>query len=73
MAVTVKKSCILTCPHCDIASREEMPIDFCQYYYECKKCGALLKPVPGDCCVYCSFGDTPCPPRQAYADCCSSD
>ena len=27
-------------------------------------CGALLKPKPGDCCVFCSYGDVPCPPIQ---------
>ena len=27
-------------------------------------CGALLKPKPGDCCVYCSYGDVACPPIQ---------
>ncbi len=23
-----------------------------------------MKPKPGDCCVFCSFGDVPCPPIQ---------
>lgn len=42
-----------------------MPTDACQYFYECKACKALLRPNPGDCCVFCSFGDRPCPPIQA--------
>ncbi len=42
-----------------------MPTDACQFFYECKGCGVLLKPLPGDCCVYCSYGDVPCPPIQA--------
>jgi hypothetical protein len=25
---------------------------------------ALLKPKSGDCCVFCSYGDVPCPPIQ---------
>ena len=35
-------------------------------------CGAVLKPKPGDCCVYCSYGDIPCPPIQESGDktCC---
>ncbi|MGJ0427313.1 GDCCVxC domain-containing (seleno)protein [Methylocystis sp.] len=25
---------------------------------------ALLKPKAGDCCIFCSYGDMPCPPIQ---------
>ncbi|TGE15005.1 hypothetical protein E5J99_13940 [Hymenobacter elongatus] len=25
---------------------------------------AILKPLAGDCCVYCSYGTVPCPPIQ---------
>jgi hypothetical protein len=35
-----------------------------KFFYECKGCGALLKPKAGDCCVFCSYGDVPCPPIQ---------
>ncbi|MGI8731262.1 MAG: GDCCVxC domain-containing (seleno)protein, partial [Solirubrobacteraceae bacterium] len=27
-------------------------------------CGERLRPRGGDCCVFCSFGDMPCPPKQ---------
>ena len=47
-----------------------MPEDACQYFYECKHCNTLLKPKPGDCCVFCSYGDTPCPPIQLDQSCC---
>ncbi|MCZ6863810.1 MAG: GDCCVxC domain-containing (seleno)protein, partial [Alphaproteobacteria bacterium] len=30
--------------------------DACIYFYDCKGCGALLKPNAGDCCVFCSYG-----------------
>jgi hypothetical protein len=30
-----------------------------------KGCGTRLKPKPGDCCVFCSYGSVPCPPIQA--------
>lgn len=59
----------LTCPHCGHQSKDLMPTDACQYFYDCKGCGAVLKPLPGDCCVYCSFGDVKCPPIQ-MGDCC---
>ncbi len=54
----------LTCPQCGHKSRETMPTDSCQYFYECQGCGALLKPLQGDCCVFCSYGTVPCPPIQ---------
>lgn len=54
----------ITCPKCGFASKETMAIDACQFFYECKGCGAMLKPIAGDCCVYCSYGDMPCPPVQ---------
>jgi hypothetical protein len=55
----------VTCPKCGHRTRENMPTDACQFFYECKACGSVLKPKPGDCCVFCSYGDTPCPPVQA--------
>ena len=54
----------LTCPICGGVSQATMPTDACQYFYDCPHCGAVLKPKPGDCCVFCSFGDAPCPPKQ---------
>ena len=55
----------LTCPECGYKSIETMPTDNCQFYYECKGCGALLKPLQGNCCVFCSYGTVPCPLIQA--------
>ena len=54
----------LTRPECGQQTKDKMPSDSCQYYYECKSCNALSKPKPGDCCVYCSYGDVPCPQVQ---------
>lgn len=54
----------LTCPKCGSASTETMPTDACQFFYDCPQCQALLRPNKGDCCVYCSYGDVPCPPIQ---------
>ena len=52
----------LTCPECGATAREQMPTDACQFFYECEGCHAVLRPLPGDCCVFCSFGSVPCPP-----------
>ncbi|MBP1094415.1 hypothetical protein JOE50_004945 [Bradyrhizobium japonicum] len=43
---------VITCPVCHHASAETMPTDACQFFYDCKGCGARLKPKSGDCCVF---------------------
>jgi len=58
----------LTCPHCGTRETLTMPTDACLFFHACAGCARLLRPRPGDCCVFCSFGDVPCPPRQATAD-----
>ena len=55
----------ITCPECGHVETETMPTDACQWFYDCKGCAVVLKPKPGDCCVYCSYADIPCPPIQA--------
>ncbi|HEX2668712.1 MAG TPA: GDCCVxC domain-containing (seleno)protein [Gammaproteobacteria bacterium] len=55
----------LICPACGYAEMGTMPTDACQYLYECSACRALHKPKAGDCCVYCSYGSVPCPPKQS--------
>jgi len=54
----------LTCPECGHARTETMPTDACLYFYVCTGCGTRLRPKRGDCCVFCSYGDVPCPPIQ---------
>lgn len=63
----------ITCPRCGAAFKEKMPTDACRYFYNCRACGAVLKPKPGDCCVFCSYADVPCPPVQdSRSDCCGA-
>ena len=49
----------ITCPLCSHQALEQMPLNACQYFYDCKGCGELLKAKPGDCCVFCSLLATP--------------
>jgi hypothetical protein len=67
-------SSTITCPHCAHERAETMPTNACIVFYDCVACGALLRPKSGDCCVFCSFGSTPCPPVQvAGKACCGSE
>ena len=54
----------LTCPECGTRAVEEMPAMACVYFWECPACEAIIRPKPGDCCVFCSYGTAPCPPKQ---------
>lgn len=54
----------LICPFCHARHTATMPTDACIYFFECAACGAMLRPKPGDCCVFCSYGSIPCPPVQ---------
>lgn len=63
---------VLACPECGHVEQEVMPTDACLWFYECKACAVLLKPLQGDCCVFCSYGTVKCPPVQTGDDdCCS--
>jgi hypothetical protein len=61
---------VITCPDCGHVAEETLPTDACQWLYDCKGCAAVLKPLRGDCCVFCSYGTVACPPIQAGDDCC---
>ncbi len=65
MSKEVVRQSLLTCPECGAQNKEVMPVDSCQYFYQCPTCNALLKPREKDCCVFCSYGSVPCPSVQA--------
>lgn len=60
----------ITCPECGFHKVETMPTNACQWFYECLSCSTLLKPLKGDCCVFCSYGTVKCPPIQQGEGCC---
>lgn len=57
---------ILTCPNCGHAEEIDMPMQACQFFHECTACHTLIRPHPGDCCVFCSYGSVKCPPKQQH-------
>jgi hypothetical protein len=71
MSEIVLRSAI-TCPKCGHVKEETMPTDSCLWFYECEGCKTVLRPLAGDCCVFCSYGSRKCPPIQAgTSGCCS--
>ncbi|EKD79157.1 MAG: hypothetical protein ACD_41C00152G0008 [uncultured bacterium] len=54
----------ITCPECGSKKQETMPTDACQFFYTCTNCHKRLRPKPGDCCVFCSYGSNRCPSKQ---------
>ena len=73
MSKNITLESTLTCPKCDHNKTETMPTDACSWFYECENCKVLLKPLEGDCCVYCSYGSVPCPPIQENGTCGNTD
>ncbi len=67
----------LTCPECGHQQVLTIPTDACLWFNQCTGCQTLLKPLKGDCCVFCSYGTVPCPPiqlqdpSQTTGGCCS--
>ena len=59
---------LVRCPECQTASIVTMPTDACLYFWECPGCLTVLRPKPGDCCVFCSYGSVCCPPKQSAGD-----
>ena len=64
MTSNLETRATVTCPFCGAAREEEMPVDACQFFYECTSCGSLLRPKEGACCVFCSYADRRCPPKH---------
>jgi len=64
VAATITEATI-TCPKCGFKKTEKMASDACQFFYRCEGCGETLRPLEGDCCVFCSYADVACPPKQA--------
>ena len=60
---------VITCPKCGHQAIRQMPTNACQFFYDCDGCGERLKPLPGHCCVFCSYGSVPCPPMQECRSC----
>lgn len=65
--MSAKTTATITCPLCGTQAIEAMPTNACRYRYTCTGCGELLKPKPGDCCVFCSYADAKCPFAGATA------
>lgn len=70
MSAEIKIESVITCPACNHSKNEIMPLDSCMFFYECEKCKTVLRPIAGDCCVFCSYGTEKCPSIQQGGKCC---
>ena len=60
----VETRATMTCPFCDKSYEVEMPIKYCFLRFTCPKCKKDIIPEKDDCCVFCSYADKKCPPKQ---------
>ena len=70
MSIAIQLKSTITCPECEVKSTEKMPQNACQFFWQCPDCKTTIRPKSGDCCVYCSYGDVQCPPKQLDKSCC---
>ena len=68
--MTIELTSILTCPSCGQEAALQMPTEACQFFWVCPACHERVRPLAGDCCVFCSYGTVPCPSKQTATDCC---
>jgi hypothetical protein len=61
MSDNVTLTTTMRCPACGQESVETMPTNRFVFFWECPGCKTVLRPKDGDCCVYLSYGDRPCP------------
>lgn len=62
----------VTCPACGNQQSETMPGSL--WELECTHCGHRMHPPKGGCCVFCAYGDWPCPDQQIAGSCsCGSE
>ena len=55
----------IRCPACSVTSAAIMPTTACMFFWDCPACDVVVRPKPGDCCVFCSYGSQPCPPKAS--------
>jgi hypothetical protein len=55
-----KITSVLSCPKCQYHQLETIPADQCVFFYQCSACSSVIRPKPGDCCVFCSYGSRKC-------------
>jgi phage terminase large subunit GpA-like protein len=66
--MTIQLTSVVTCPGCGQEATAQMPTDACQFFWGCPACGERVRPLEGDCCVYCSYGTVLCPSKQESND-----
>lgn len=65
-------TCEVTCPNCGHVQVEEMPGQLSEL--KCKGCGEVMHTPKGECCVFCVYGNVPCPDAQIAGSCsCGSE
>lgn len=66
----IELTSVISCPECGHQKEEGMPTKACQFFYQCENCKTIIRPKKGECCVFCSYGTMPCPPKQEGTNCC---
>ena len=58
----------IKCPFCGFEEKIKMPEDKCMKIIICNNCKRAITPKEGNCCVFCSYAEYPCPAIQQEKD-----
>jgi hypothetical protein len=64
MDTILRTQSVITCVMCGHAEQFTMPRYAVRTLYRCGGCGTVYTTGRGECCIYCSYGSTPCPSAQ---------
>lgn len=65
-----RQTTILTCPECGHRQHGIIPTTSCVPFYACDGCKKIIRAEGEDCCVFCSYGDRPCPLKKPRGGSC---
>lgn len=60
----VVRESTLVCPRCNHGERMMMAENSSLVVHVCQSCGLEMHRLPGNCCLFCTWGTVPCPTAQ---------
>ena len=66
---TMLNTATIVCPHCQHPSEETMRVRVVERTIRCSECSETIEAPADKHCVWCAYGDIPCPVVQNAGSC----
>jgi DNA-directed RNA polymerase subunit RPC12/RpoP len=66
---TMLNTATIVCPHCQHPSEETMRVRVVERTIRCSECSETIETPADKHCVWCAYGDIPCPVVQNAGSC----